>query len=385
MQLGSNEEVLSRLSLLEAGIQQLQNDRTNGAQVLTTNAVIALRNVIAGFELMEPPNLWTQIRLAAYHLSISRPSMGSAITSALTQALAAIQEDWAKNLGNDWSQDRPDSILHRQSLKDIVIKRLDDFLQTRSQTSELLGNQFSHYLLQNFANTKQTLCILSLSFSSSLRRCLLQAFGQINGLILELRILESRPRCEGATFGLQLLHTLGTEIQMCVLNDSRKANLRVVIAPDSHVCKLAQGIDIVLLGADRISETGDMSNKMGSLAAVLCAKQLSSGVKVVVVTESDKIVKPGAMAEHIVENNDEGEVIDGWDDETRRLYCDMKSEDVLVENTYFEWVSARYIDDYVTERGVVGVGQIGVVSMEKEKLEEEIFDNKIVTMASREI
>jgi translation initiation factor 2B subunit (eIF-2B alpha/beta/delta family) len=377
MQLRSNDEVPSRLSLLEAGIQQLQNDRTNGAQVLATNAVIALRNVIAGLELMEAPNLWVQMRQAAYRLSISRPSMGSAITSALTQALAAIQKDWAKNFGKDWSHDRPDSILHRQSLKDIAIKCLDDNLQKRSQTSQLLGNQFSQYLLQNFSINEQPLRILTLSSSSSLRGCLLQAFSQIDGLHMELCILESRPRCEGATFGLQFLHTLNTEMQTCGSIDGNTANLRVLIAPDSHVCKLAQGVDIVLLGADRISESGDVSNKMGSLAAVLCAKQLSPSVKVVVVTESDKIAKPGGMAEHAVEKNDEGEVVEGWDDGARRLYRDMKSEDVVVENTYFEWVPATYIDAHVTERGVLDVEQIRAISMGNEKLEKEMFAAEI--------
>jgi translation initiation factor 2B subunit (eIF-2B alpha/beta/delta family) len=364
-------------SSLKAGIYQLQNDRTNGAQILATNALNSLKNVIAEADPTNGNEYWAQIRLAGYRLSTSRPSMGSAITSAITQALDSVKKAWTEELGNDWQH-------QSHSLKFIAQERFEDVLQKRMHTSEQLGQQFEQYLGCNSTHLERPLRILTLSSSSSLRRCLLQVLGRINSLHVELRILESRPRCEGASFATQLLRSLLAEIQTRGL-DEDKLNLKVIVAPDSHVCKLAEDVDIVLLGADRISSSGDVSNKMGSLAAALCAKELSPSVKIIVATESDKIATPGAMMEHAVENNEDEEVVSGWDDDTQKQYHSLKSEEhLVVENTYFEWVPARYVDTYVTERGVLNVEQIQAISVEKERLEDEIFDEEIVALASQQ-
>jgi translation initiation factor 2B subunit (eIF-2B alpha/beta/delta family) len=207
----NDDQVLSRQSLLEAGRHQLQNDKTNGAQILATNAVKILQNIITSFEVMEALQFWTQIRLSAYHLSISRPSMGSAVTSALTQALAAIKDAWIELLGDNWVEALPND------LKEIAKTTLTSILLQRSQTAQLFGSQFSGYLLANFS-MDQPLRILTLSSSSSLKHCLIQALGSISGLAIDLCILESRPRCEGATFGLNLLKTLHSELEICALS-----------------------------------------------------------------------------------------------------------------------------------------------------------------------
>jgi translation initiation factor 2B subunit (eIF-2B alpha/beta/delta family) len=120
---------------------------------------------------------------------------------------------------------------------------------------------------------------------------------------------------------------------------------------------------------------------MGSLAAVLCAKQISPNVRVVLVSESDKIAPPFPLSSHPIENNDPGEVIEAWDFSTQRLYQDHQSENLEVENIYFEWVPTRYVDVYITEKGVMDAEQIQGISIEKEMLEKEIFNKKIIALA----
>lgn len=44
---------------------------------------------------------------------------------------------------------------------------------------------------------------------------------------------------------------------------SHESKLKVVVAPDSHVCILAEGVDLVLLGADRIVERGVVRTEQG--------------------------------------------------------------------------------------------------------------------------
>ncbi|QDS68456.1 hypothetical protein FKW77_010823 [Venturia effusa] len=331
---------------------------------------------------MEATDFWQEIRVFAYRLSISRPSMGSAIASALTQALKSIEDGCVKSFGKDWIHISHDAAVDPQHLKDLAMKSLDEFLGNQSRIAQQLGEEFSKYLKKIFAHLNRPLRILTLSFSSSLKGCLLQAFCQVEGLKIELCILESRPRCEGASFGVHLLQSLGSERWTGnSVDDIRTPNLKVIIGPDSHICKFALDVDIVLLGSDRISESGDVSNKMGSLAAVLCAKQISPAVKVVALSVSDKIAKPGGMNEHVVENNDIEEVVQGWDDEAKKSYLEMDSENLVVENVYFEWVPARFVDVHVTERGVLDPTKIQEISREKEKLEKETFDEDVVARA----
>jgi translation initiation factor 2B subunit (eIF-2B alpha/beta/delta family) len=46
---------------------------------------------------------------------------------------------------------------------------------------------------------------------------------------------------------------------------------------------------------------------------------------------------------------------------------------VEVKNAYFEWVPATYIDQYITEEGVLTLQDIQQISEKKMVLEERIF------------
>jgi translation initiation factor 2B subunit (eIF-2B alpha/beta/delta family) len=113
---------------------------------------------------------------------------------------------------------------------------------------------------------------------------------------------------------------------------------------------LSRGADILIIGADRISESGDVSNKTGSLPAVLTIKEVTGGsVKVVCISEADKIAPPGAAEEHFEEDNEKTEVVGTWKQYESPAWDDM----VTVRNVYFEWVPAKYIDYYVCEDGIL--------------------------------
>jgi translation initiation factor 2B subunit (eIF-2B alpha/beta/delta family) len=379
------------VSPLEAGIHELQTDRTNGAQVLATNAIHALRNVVTSIGSTEGFPSWNQIRLAGYRLSTSRPSMGSAITSTIIQTLNSIKDIWTEELGSDWQSPSLCSPNRLHKVRNLTTKRLDEVIHNRLQSSKLLGQHFEKYVRQNFAHTERPIRILTLSSSSSLRQCVYQAITEIKALQFELRILESRPRCEGASFAARLLRDLQSGldegIQSASKTSSKKEcllpNVKLLVAPDSHVCKLVEDVDIVFLGADRISVAGDVSNKMGSFAAALCAKQLSPFVKVIIASESDKIAKPGSMSAHEAENNGPEEVMAGWDQDTQSEVGAFNSSHLAVENIYFEWVPASYVDTYITEQGVLDVSQIQDISAQKERLERELFDDEIMSLAQQ--
>jgi translation initiation factor 2B subunit (eIF-2B alpha/beta/delta family) len=152
-----------------------------------------------------------------------------------------------------------------------------------------------------------------------------------------------------------------------------KDRLSVRIVPDCAVGYASRNIDIVLLGADCISSKGDVSNKSGSLAAALCAKQQNTAVAVVVVSDVDKIAVPDPQ-EKEPESHPSRELSAAWAPDTRNKLEEMENVDVFGE--WFEWVPAKFVDSYITELGILGLGDVERVAREIRELEEYIFQAK---------
>jgi methylthioribose-1-phosphate isomerase len=147
------------------------------------------------------------------------------------------------------------------------------------------------------------------------------------------------------------------------------SRLTLTIAPDCAVGSLVRDAHVVLLGADRISAAGDVSNKIGSLAAACCAKALGVGCRVVVISDGDKIVGHRAASGEVERHGPE-EMSWAWHEETRQR---LEQEKTDVFGEWFEWVPAHLIDAYVTEKGILDVDGVGQVGREMDKLERDIF------------
>jgi len=104
----------------------------------------------------------------------------------------------------------------------------------------------------------------------------------------------------------------------------------------------------------------------------VCAKTLSPAAEVAVVSESDKIAKPGAMSEHVIEDNDTAEVRRCWDASLHPV-----SSKFTVRNVYFEWVPSEWIDVYVCENSVTGKDDIQRISKETEEMEAKIYGHPL--------
>ena len=187
-----------------------------------------------------------------------------------------------------------------------------------------------------------------------------------------------------------------------VLSNADESNvadrLSVEIASDSHISLFASSLtnsSFLVLGADRISSSGHVSNKTGSSAAAIIVKALNPKTRVVVLSETDKIAKPSdleayerseedvdrEMQEHSPEANDVSEVTRIWaaagvsQDALRRLQTTGNQRDVDVQNVYFEWVPRRFIDAYVCETGILARLDIRKISLEKGRMERQMFAN----------
>ncbi|KAJ8124875.1 hypothetical protein O1611_g8765 [Lasiodiplodia mahajangana] len=329
--------------VLTEGLQKLRDDHEHGARELAGMAVSTLRDVVPQMDFSHPidESWWSKVRMAAWHICQSRPSMGAAITSAMVKALSALKAIYHADV------DKAAKIQQ-------MTRALDQQLSDRRSVTDRICQSFTEHIRQNIlrdGQSKGTVSILTLSLSSTISSCLLQATSTL-GVSLDLRVLESRPLCEGVTLASKMLKS-----------SPEGSGLKVTLYSDASIAVAARDVDLVLLGADRISSAGDVSNKIGSLPTVLTARYVSPNTKVLVLSDTEKIAGPGSMDEHSSEENSHSELSRTWKGtaEGAQVVEDALSRDdprLAVKNAYFEWVPAKLVDAYATEEGLWSTEQI---------------------------
>ncbi|KAK3303855.1 uncharacterized protein B0T15DRAFT_286124 [Chaetomium strumarium] len=363
--------------VLSVGLEALARDHESGARQMAGAALQTLRGVLA--EMNGPgenglaEEWWEKVRFAAWHLwKNGRESMGAAIMSALLAALAGIEQVMMQKS----SEPGP--------LRGAVLRELDERIAARQEAAKRISQAFTAYLETSFPSKRaahEPISILTLSESSTIRQGLRDAALEA-GFVLDLRVLESRPLYEGLSLAASLAEDLSSTTSSGP--SSAEAEHTIIIYSDASAALAASDIDVVLLGADRISASGDVSNKTGSLPAVLSAKHVCPGAKVFVLGESDKIAPPGRREDHIVEDNDPSQISRAWQAEynsgrvrgAAAAIRNSSSRDgrvkIEIRNIFFEWVPAGLVDAYVTQSGLWTVQQIAQHS-EKLQAEQERF------------
>ncbi|OAA60494.1 DUF21 and cbs domain containing protein [Niveomyces insectorum RCEF 264] len=388
-------------AVLARGLDRLKNDHQSGARQLAGVALGVLKDVVQALDLgtsagssspSSPSNVsnaataapmppsfaavdrwWAQVRFAAWHIwKNGRESMGAAILSVLLDALASMEETLQHHHGHAGGS----SHCHG-ALRDAVVKDLDERIAQRASaaSAEPVAAALLQYLETQFLGDGDghgALSVLTLSESSTIAQCLQHVAARSRFASLDLRVLESRPLFEGVSLGASLVQFV--EDKGADSTGGAAIPVQVTLYTDASAALAAEGVDVVLLGADRIAASGAVSNKTGSLPAVLSAKQQqqqqSAGVKVVVLGETEKIATPGDPHAHVVEDNDPVQVTRAWhsgDNSTRVRSAgdrldralatggDDKSNNtavhVRVHNIFFEWVPPALVDAYVTEQG----------------------------------
>ncbi|KAF3387087.1 hypothetical protein F1880_001674 [Penicillium rolfsii] len=353
---------------LQAGLEQLKTDHSSGSHELTTLALKAFREVIV--HQQGDKNWWETISMAAWHLwKNGRESMGSATLNALLGILADIDNIKRQESENHW---------------DRILTALDHHVERRHETASHIKEAFGAYLHSNFllniqSKGKDKLTLLTLSASSTIRDSILDAFKSLPVSHLDLRILESRPLFEGASMASSLLLEFESKFPA-----SSGRHLQISVYTDASAALAAKDVDFVLLGADRISSSGSVSNKTGSLPAVLCTKHSSPEAKVLVFSGLEKVAEPGAEDDHQPEDNDPMEVMSPWVDigvkgvgklqeRVRATKRETSNCVVEVKNVYFEWVDANMIDAFITEEGAMKATDIHKKAQEVQAKAEKYF------------
>ena len=354
--------------LLDEGLGALAHDHESGARQLAGAALQTLRGVVAALEAPDDgptDEWWLKVRFAAWHLCKNgRESMGAAITSALLTALAGVEQTIKTQPPHSW--------------REAVLHELDAKIAARQESAKSVSREFAAYLGRTFPeklSSHEPISILTLSESSTIRQGLRHA-AITSGFVLDLRILESRPLCEGVSLAGGLAGDLNS--------GSFRSAHKITLYSDASAALASARIDMVVLGADRIAASGAVSNKTGSLPAVLSATHVSPAAKIIVLGESDKIAPPGQPEDHVVEDNDSSQISRAWEaeynnksvrDATTTLLRNAPSSAVRIEiwNVFFEWIPAHLVDVYITESGEWTVEQIREHSERLEAEEKRVF------------
>ncbi|KAI9926117.1 hypothetical protein MW887_004579 [Aspergillus wentii] len=337
--------------ILAGGLRQLQHDHESGARKMAGVSLSVLQGVLENLD--DPISLdgpwWQKARLAAWHLwKNGRQSMDAAILSFLLLALAEI-ETYLSTTSPDGAS---------KSLR----KAFDTVQKTmRSFTNRISSNLALHVRskIRKSGQSPKIFRIMTLSASSTVRECVVQAALASGAPFVEIRVLESRPLFEGVS--------MASSILSCLKSKPDIPKVRVTIFTDASVAMAAKDVDMLVLAADRIAADGSVSNKTGSLPAALSTRHMSSSGEVVVVSEKHKVAMQTCDGEaHIVENNDSSEVMEAWEqNETVKgletvqdsldmdgSVCTIQQPTVDIQNVYFEWVPPTLIDAYICEDGV---------------------------------
>nr|WNZ75426.1 hypothetical protein [Trichoderma harzianum] len=310
--------------VLAARLKTLQEDHESGARQLASTALNIYLDVIPRIDTSNRETWWKNIQFTGWHLwKNGRESMGAPILKLIDEICSAI-------------------------------KRL---AQQRNQSGTKIATAFSSFLDKTFPfPPTKPLKIVTLSSSSTITASI-SLILESDSRPLDIHILESRPLFEGVTAARRFSS----------LNGENKSS--ITIHTDAGAALASKDAHVLLLGADLIDKSGNLSNKTGSLPAVLSAKHASPDVKVVVLSEKEKVL-PFDPPGH--EENDSEELIRGW---KGILGPDVGLQGVSVTNVYFEWVPARLVDVYLTEDGAEGTEHVEAWAREVQQKADRFFDH----------
>lgn len=347
--------------VLAAGLKALQDDHESGARELAAKALDIYLDVIPRMEINDQTAWWNNARFAAWHLwKNGRESMGAPILSVVLSSLDIIEKHLPRK------ETSSSSSLSNEVVEQ-VCAAIKQFAKARQQSGSRIGTSFAPFLEQ-FPKDKP-LKIVTLSSSSTITSSITHVLSSASASArpLDIHILESRPLFEGVK--------VAQRISSIVQNSSNNANVSITLHTDASAALASQNAHILLLGADLIDHSGNVSNKTGSLPAVLAAKHVSPGVKIVVVSEKEKIL-PFEPPGHD-EENDAGELVRSWGDVLGSASegLEGKLPGVAVKNVYFEWVPAAMVDLYLTEDGIEGTQDVERWAGEVRQKADGFFDH----------
>lgn len=359
----------------ERGLQELREDHVSGARVLAVKALEIMLNSVQKGDLRKldrTEDFWRELRWMAWHLGKNgRPSMAAAIEYQLFRALDAVRTKMS-------AAEQSNGTLSINEATKIATECIQARIAAQKHSLEKLSGYFVDFIesrtpVQEKADPAPPVYIVALSSSGTIVQCLVNLISVLatKEFSISLSVLESRPNFEGISFVNTLLSSLSPDPD--IIN-----KLEIKVVSDASVATVTRNADYLILGGDKVLQDGAVSNKIGSLATAIVAKTVNPKCNVIATFETSKITVSSFEGNHVsVEYNDESEMISAWPkDELEKLREKRKLNfKVEIKNAYFEWVSPKWIDTYISEEGVLGVQDIERIGKQSKELEDKLFDD----------
>jgi methylthioribose-1-phosphate isomerase len=197
--------------------------------------------------------------------------------------------------------------------------------------------------------------IATVDFGTALS-AIYQAFDA--GIELHVWVDETRPRNQGLLTAWELAahgvpHTV------------------IVDNAGGHLMRRGQ-VDAVLVGADRVTRTGDVCNKIGTYLKAVAARD--NNVPFYVAVPSPTIDWSIGDADHEIEiesrNRDEVTCVHGRDEHGHFTTVAIAGPETAIANPAFDITPARLVSGLITERGVVAPNALASLFSESERARE---------------
>lgn len=209
-------------------------------------------------------------------------------------------------------------------LMDMYKKRGRIFIDRVAKSRALIA-RFARPFIQN--NTR----ILTHSFSKVVLEALIDA--KKSGINVHIFVTESQPDISGRK-ALTLL---------------REAGIQSTLVLDSSVGYLMESMDMVLIGAEGVMETGGVINKIGTLGIAICAKEMNKPV--FVMAESIKFVKEYPL--------NQSDIPSEFKYSTSALRRHEEDKDLSQEHPRVDYTPPQYIHLLFTDLGILTPAAVG--------------------------
>lgn len=284
-------------------LESIRDDHSSGATEIALQCAEYLKEHVSHVSASSPDEFISKMTQAGDQLKKIQPAMApvfNAVDSILTPL---------------YSENEKGATLRQ--LKDIAVHAAQHFIdKVRSSTDLLAKNGVT--LIKNEQQ------ILTYSSSKAVAAILKRA--TFEGLSFHVIVSESRPMYEGR----RLVEDLGSKDIQCTL----------II--DGAMSTFLEQIDLVLVGADRISEKS-VVNKIGTRGLALMAKHLQ--IPIYCACETTKFLSSTLLP--FKQNEMPTEEV--WE---------KAPTNVRVRNLYFEEIPLESFSGIITERGILSVKEV---------------------------
>ena len=246
--------------------------------------------------------------------------------------------------------------------KQKVLKKANDLKEMEIEFSSKIGDFGLKIIEEIYSQKRQTVNILT-HCNAGWLACIDWGTATApiykahqKGIPVHVWVDETRPRNQGARL---TAFELGEE------------GVPHTVIPDNTGGHLMQHgmVDLVIVGSDRTTATGDVANKIGTYLKALAANDNNIPFYVALPSSTFDLTIENGLTEIPIEQRDPGEVaeIEGWTgSEIKSVH--LIPEKSRVVNYGFDVTPARLITGLITERGVCGANKESILGLFPEKI-----------------